>query len=298
MIKATRSGLDPVLRAVLSGWFGGAGIEAARIDAGVHSGYTGTITAGTQKVFCKAVSTQDTRLARMLGQEAAITPLLGALAPSLLGDIEADGWRVLLFEHLPGSHADLAPGGTGLTVLTELVDHLHEATAAVPTGGVPDLAEQWRRASPWRRLFAEPPGGLQPAVAALLDPAARTEEDRLALLDGHHLAHTDLHSLNMLTNGHTIRVVDWAWARTAPPWWDAVMLAIRLIEAGHTPQQAHAWLHTTTPAAHLPDHTLHAITTQAIGMWTWLAAHDTRRPHLNDLANAGMALLRHTENAA
>lgn len=281
-------GLDARLRTVLTGLLDSDRIEAATIDAGRHSDYTGTVTTDTGTVFCKAVRSTDTRLAAMLAQEAAVTPLLNGLAPSLLADTEAGGWRVLLFEHVPGDHVDFTPGRTRLDLLTDLIDQLYEAALGVGDLEIPSLAGQWRRASPWRRLWADPPEGLAPEIQVLLGPAARTEDDRLAAVEGGRLAHTDLHALNLLIEGRTIRVVDWAWARTAPAWYDAAMLALRLIEAGHTPAAAMTWLRGTQPGADLTDKALHDLVIEAAGMWTWLAGRDTERPHLRDLATAAL----------
>ncbi|WP_026923120.1 phosphotransferase [Glycomyces arizonensis] len=144
--------------------------------------------------FCKATQTANTRLSRMLADEARVAPLLGTLAPKLAAYIEADGWRVLLFEQVPGRHADLQPGSPDRALLGEMADQLYATADSLRVDSLSSLANQWRRASPWRRLQALPHADLPPAIASRLDRAAAGERDRLSALESETLAHTDLHA--------------------------------------------------------------------------------------------------------
>jgi Ser/Thr protein kinase RdoA (MazF antagonist) len=284
--------LDPALRTVLSDRFG-SGVEARPIEAGVHAAFTGTVEAAGQVWFCKATRTADTRLARMLADEAKVSPMLGRLAPELIAHIEDSGWRVLVFEYVPGRHADLQPGSPDLDQLAAIADQLYTTAASLRVDSLPRLVDQWRRASPWRRLQALPSAELPPGIASRLERAAAGEQARLSALEAATLAHTDLHALNILLDGDQARIVDWAWARSAPPWFDALLLTVRLIEAGHSPADALAWLDSTAPGRALDATTAAAVLIEAAGMWTWLSQHDQARPHLKAIAKAAFRLFDH-----
>lgn len=73
------------------------------------------------------------------------------VAPRLRWHAEAEGWLVLGFDHVPGRHADLAPGSTDLTAVAATVTTLTDSLAHHPADP-PRLAEQWERLSAWRRI--------------------------------------------------------------------------------------------------------------------------------------------------
>lgn len=64
----------------------------------------------------------------------------------------------------------------------------------------------------------------------------------------------DLTADNIIV-GERLRAVDWAWPTLGADWLDAASLVARLIQAGHTPDQAERWAqqipawHHTTDAA-------------------------------------------------
>jgi Ser/Thr protein kinase RdoA (MazF antagonist) len=66
-----------------------------------------------------------------------------------------------------------------------------------------------------------------------------------ALFDGDALLHTDLNPDNVLVDS-TAHLIDWAWPTRGPAWADPAVWVVRLIDAGHSPEQAEAW------AAELP----------------------------------------------
>ncbi len=217
--------------------------------------------------------------------------MLRGLAPELVAYIEAGGWQVLLLEHVPGRHAELSPGSPDLELLAAVVDQLHETANRQRVDSLPRLVDQWRRASPWRRLQALPQADLSPAIASRLEWAAAGEQGRLSVLEAETLAHTDLHALNVLIAGDRVRIVDWAWARTAPPWFDALLLTVRLVDAGHSPADALSWLGSTRPGRSLDATTATAGLIEAAGMWTWLSRRDQARPHLKTITEAAIRLL-------
>ncbi|WP_199040021.1 phosphotransferase [Glycomyces salinus] len=263
----------------------------------MHAAFTGTVEAAGQVWFCKATPMADARLSRMLADEARVAALLGSLAPELVAHVEARGWRVLLSEHVPGRHADLSPGSPDLELLAAMVDQLHATAAGLRVDSLPRLVDQWRRASPWRRLQALPHTELPPGIASRLEWAAAGEQGRLSVLEAETLAHTDLHALNILIGGDRVRIVDWAWARAAPPWFDALLFTVRLVDAGHSPADALAWLESTRPGRSLDTTTAAAVLIEATGMWAWLGQRDQSRPHLKAIADDACRLLDHLAHA-
>jgi hypothetical protein len=69
--------------------------------------------------------------------------------------------------------------------------------AHIPTEA-PDLAEQWQRLAAWRRLAASHTTGLDTWTADRLDDLITWEADAIELAEGDSLAHTDLHSYNVI----------------------------------------------------------------------------------------------------
>ncbi|MFB4298257.1 hypothetical protein [Actinomadura sp. NTSP31] len=69
-----------------------------------------------------------------LAREAAVNQHVRAITPELLADIEAGGWRVLVFEYVEGRHADYRPGSRDL-------DTVLDTLAAVGEVALPEDAE-------------------------------------------------------------------------------------------------------------------------------------------------------------
>jgi Ser/Thr protein kinase RdoA (MazF antagonist) len=84
------------------------------------------------------------------------------------------------------------------------------------------------------RLLSKPPG-LVPACDRY---AAALDQFDIGALHGDTMLHYDLHAGNLRVTGERVRVIDWSFACRGAGWIDAALLAPRLIEAGHTPQQA------------------------------------------------------------
>ncbi|MEU4386317.1 hypothetical protein [Promicromonospora sp. NPDC023805] len=74
-------------------------------------------------------------------------------------------------------------------------------------------------------------------------------------------------------HGDQVRLIDWAWARTGPPWVDAALLIPRLIGEGHQPAEAEHLVSDTWGMRH-PSATPEAVTAFAAtiyGQWRRLA---------------------------
>lgn len=106
---------------------------------------------------------------------------------------------------------------------------------------------------------------------------------------GTRLAHTDLHSLNLLV-GDQVWVVD--WARAATSWLDAGFLLLRLIDAGHSPDAAERWAEATDSWASAPAEGRTAFAVAVLGIWEFLQ-RDQPLPHRERLTDAARRLARY-----
>lgn len=166
--------------------------------------------------------------ARMLDDEARLNPFLPDAAPQLLWQTEADSWRVNIFEHIDGRHADLAPGSGDLPRIAVTVTSLACDSSDTP---IQPVEHRWR-CPVWHTYLNDPPPDLDSWARDNLDQLATIEATAGDHLNGDALLHTDLVPTNFLIDDR-VRVVDWAWPARGAPWTDTALLVIRLIDAGH-----------------------------------------------------------------
>ncbi|GAB1692223.1 hypothetical protein [Krasilnikovia sp. M28-CT-15] len=60
------------------------------------------------------------------------------------------------------------------------------------------------------------------------------------LVDGDTLLHTDVTARNFIMSS-SVSVVDWSTPCRGAAWIDTALMVVRLIRAGHTPEQAERW---------------------------------------------------------
>lgn len=170
-----------------------------------------------------------------------------ALSPPLLWQDQVAGWRLLGFEVVRGRHADYAPGSADLPKVLAAMRQL-------TTVWCPRLPQLKRAEQRWRRYVAA--------------------ED-LRLLAGDTLLHTDYNPDNVLIDGGPVaRLVDWAWPTLGAPWIDPACLIVRLVFAGHTPEQAEAVAGGLPAWQQAPDRGLDVFAAALDGMWGQIAAAD------------------------
>lgn len=207
--------------------------------AGSIGDFTATLTSGAARIFCKGAQL-DTNGAGFLRNEIRLNHHLPAdLVPRLRWHHEAQGWLIAAFDHAAGRHADLRPGSADLPLIAATLTRM--ATALTPC----------------------PPISIQPATARwgrLLSPA---------LVDGDTLLHTDMTHNNFLIDDDHVHVVDWSMPCRGAIWLDTARMLVRLIRAGHTPEQAETW------AAGLP--TWSSATPDAIDAFATALAKTSRR---------------------
>lgn len=240
MPRSTWEALPAAVRAAIERQTGEVH-EAVPPGAGRNSDFSATLHTATGPVFCKGIADADGRRGRMHRHEAAVNPLVPAsIAPRLRWRTEADGWLLLGFECCSGRHVELSPDSPDLGPVRDAVDVMAHGLSSVSVDA-PSLAQQWARLAAWRRLAKDTPDDLDPWAREHLDQLASWEAVAVEHVAGETLAHTDLHSLNLLIHDSKVRIVDWAWSRNANAAVDPAFLVIRLIEAGHEPATAEAW---------------------------------------------------------
>lgn len=223
----------------------GAIRAAATSPAGINSAVAATLDTATGRVFVKGIPHQHPQV-RTQRREAAINPHVAGVAPQLLWTVDTAGWSLLGYEHVPGRHADYAPGSADLPLVADAVRRLHR----IPC---PDI--------PLKRLsdrFAEFAGDR-------VDPA---------LLIGDDLLHTDWAPDNVLINDRA-HVIDWAWPTRGPAWADVAALVVRLIEAGHTAADADSWARREFPTwATAPPVAMRCFAEAKVRLWDQIIAAD------------------------
>lgn len=248
----------------------GADIVGAETPgAGRNSHFAATLClADGGRVFCKGVAA-DSGSARMHRREAEINRWLPALAPRVLWQIEEVGWLVLGFEHVAGRHADFAPGSPDLQLVAETLTTTAGKLSPWPGPRVPAYTEKMARTTAWQMLRDDPPTSLDPWTRANLDLFVALEPVAAELVAGDTLVHTDVHELNLLIND-SAHLVDWAWAHHAAPWVDTAFVVIRLIQAGHSPEQAEEWAAGIDAWRAAPPTAVTAFAAEIYGMWEYL----------------------------
>ncbi|OON76011.1 phosphotransferase family protein [Streptomyces tsukubensis] len=174
-----------------------------------------TLHAAAGRTFMKGVRAEDTDGAEALAREELVNPFVCAVGPAAWHAVHTDGWSLLLFDHVDGRNADLAPGSADL-------------------GPVADALRRMSRIA----------GASLQGVERLVDRLGQfLTDEEAARLDGDHLLHTDTNPHNLMIDGAgRAHVVDWAMPALGPVWVDAACTAVRLMEDGHSPKTALAWL--------------------------------------------------------
>ncbi|MFD8156609.1 hypothetical protein [Streptomyces malaysiensis] len=116
-------------------------------------------------------------------------------------------------------------------------------------------------------------------------------------LEGSALAHTDVSALNMLATDDGIRLLDWALACPAPEWTDTALAIVRLIHAGHSPEQAEEIAHRVPAYRAAPRAAVTTFAETMCAVWAHRTAADPL-PHRAPLLAAAQAWAAHRGPAA
>jgi hypothetical protein len=257
----------------------------------MNNAAAGVIDSGGGTVFFKGLRIDDPRVWMYRNEVAAAE--CGAPGPALRWVVEAEDWILLGWDYIAGRPANLAPQSPDLD---HIAGALRELADRPPLDDQIDLAShsrRWEQMRPWARLAAKPPAEPDPWVKANLDRFAEQERGILAALDGPHLAHTDLHELNVIVNESQAHLIDWAWARRAAPWVDAEMITLRLIAAGRSCEDADKWRLANLPHPGLELDTRKRFAVEMLGTWLHLAALRPNRPLFAEMAGHALGWARH-----
>jgi hypothetical protein len=252
------------------------------VAAGMNNAAAGAIElSGGGAVFYKGIHTDDPRVWMFRNEIVAAASGQG---PRFRWVVEVEGWLLLGWDHIAGRHPDLSPGSPDLDLVAAALRDLAAAPAPASDAQLSHQAQRWEQMTPWHHLAADPPPELDPWVHSNLDQFAADEDHAFAELVGDHLAHTDLHELNILIGDGSAQLIDWAWARRAAPWVDAEMITLRLIVAGHTCDDAAKWRLSSLPHPDLDLGTRQRFAVEMLGTWLRLAMLRPSRPLFSDMA--------------
>ena len=186
-------------------------LDVEPVPDGLTCSMAAVLTTGDGRLFVKGVPLDDEHGVAAQFVEAAVNPAVRTVGPRLIAHVQTDGWDLLVFEHVPGRHADLSAGSRDLPPVVEVLDMTSGIVAPV---WVPFLTDRY---------------------APYLDAG------EVALLDGMILLHTDTNPHNLIVHDGQAWMVDWAMVAAGPAWVDTAFTAVRLMEAGCTPAQALGW---------------------------------------------------------
>jgi hypothetical protein len=239
-------------------------IRTEQVTTGHNCQVALTVHTADASFFLKGVPGSQARAVRGQSAEAAINPLVAPVTAPLVFRIRDVGWDVLGFTHLTGyRHADLQPGSHDLAAIAAALSTL----AAIPG---PSGAELRTIQNRWREYIG----------------------DRVGLLAGSVIAHTDLHRHNIMVRNGQARLVDWAWPTLAAPWVDTACAALQLITAGHHPSAAEQWCQHSPAYRAAADTAVTAFTEATQAMWHDIATQDPQ-PWKHDVATAAARWAAH-----
>lgn len=243
-------------------------LESTMVSTGLNSALAVTLhLVDGSKVFAKGLRTDQNGVVAQ-DREALIAPYLGEVAPRFRAQVVAQGWNVLLFEHVDGVHVDYAPGSPDIRRVVEAIDLLGKI--AVPADVRLKHAEQrW---------------------------SSYVDADECELLRGNTLLHTDFNPHNVLLTDTGTYLVDWAWPTRGAAWIDLACLVVRLIEAGNSPSEAEDWVSRAVAWREADPAAVDVFARANARMWDEIAGHNPTA--WTTMAVAARAWLGHRESRA
>lgn len=218
-------------------------------------------------VFLKGVHGVSRRM-RWLRHEIAAGRLAGGVAPAVLFHADVAGWLVVGFEYVPGRAASLAPGSPDLPLVASVVEKI----STVPASGLRPLRDRWGVTDWWRTIADQAPTAVD---GWDIDEMSRWTSLVPDLVDGDRLLHTDLHGEQFrIGSGGDVHVLDWGFPAAGAPWVDVAFLVLRLVEAGHHPEDAEAWARSLSCFSGVDRVILNAFSAYVAGLWSYWAVTD------------------------
>jgi hypothetical protein len=217
------------------------------IGTGLNSEIATVLDTVTSRVFLKGVPLARKTLAACQRREAAVNPAVLAVTPALLWSGEVEGWSLLAFEYVDSRNADYRPGSPDLDAIVDVLNRLHKVAAP----DVPEVRRAEQRWSSW------------------------STADDAELFAGDRLLHTDFagHNVLMGADDGAAWMVDWAWATTGAGFIDPACLIIKLIDAGHSAEDAEASTERCEAWASAERGAVDAFAEASLRMWDEIASN-------------------------
>ncbi|MER7820614.1 phosphotransferase [Streptomyces sp. NPDC096153] len=212
------------------------------VQGGANSGFAARVHTASDVIFVKGIPAGHSQMPTQR-REAAINPYLPPASPTLLWNVQEGGWDLLGYECILARHADYSPGSPDLPLVAAAIEEL-QAIDSPPLPFVKTATARW--------------------AAHLTDSA---------VLEGATLLHTDLAPHNVLVTDRA-HLIDWAWPTRGAAWIDPAVIILRLMEAGHTAQDADQWAQRFPSWASAPAGGVEAFSTANAAVWAEIASHD------------------------
>lgn len=271
-------------------------LRAEAPSAGRNSTFAAFLHTADGTVFVKGVPDYD-RLVTVHEHEIQInTRLRDAVhdAPCLLWTVHTEGWLLAGYETVPGEHADFTPGSPDVPAVIDALSRLAQQLTPSPAPDVAPLSKRYARLAGWQWLADNHAAELDAWEKQHLDLLIHFDDEVPSILPGYSLVHGDIHQLNLLVHGDQVRLIDWAWSRTGPPWVDAALLVPRLIADEREPAEAEHLVSGTWGMQHASA-TADAITAFAAtiyGQWRRLAV-EYPSPHREAAVRGARRWIQH-----
>ncbi|MFC8797268.1 hypothetical protein ACFT2C_06020 [Promicromonospora sp. NPDC057138] len=221
--------------------------RAETAGAGINSAIATTLHTDGGRVFLKGIALDHVQVDEQQ-REVEINPYVTDVAPRLLWQIGTAGWSLLGYEYVDGRRADYRPGSLDFPLLADAVRRLHK----IPCPDVPQMLRLEKRLADFDGDGVD-----------------------VSLFAGNDIMHTDWGKDNVLIGDNTVHVVDWAWPTRGPAWADIATLAVRLVEAGHTPSAADEWARSEFPAwATAPERAVCHFAEAYLRLWNHILDED------------------------
>ncbi|WP_432035559.1 phosphotransferase [Streptomyces cucumeris] len=187
--------------------------EVRPTSRGKGSDVTALVTCERGSFFVKACRNRPGGRRASIVRERMVNPSVRAVSPALRWNAEDDAWIVLGFEVVEGRSSDFSLGSSDLPAVVGVLNSVRGLV-------VPDEVGDWRETR-WHR-FAD-------------------EGDRPHFL-GDTLLFTDANPDNVMIGDRRTWLVDWSWPTVGAAFIAPACLVVQLIAAGHTAEQAEAWV--------------------------------------------------------
>ncbi|HWU32062.1 MAG TPA: hypothetical protein VN108_04260 [Marmoricola sp.] len=212
--------LPPELRLEIEGRLGGEVVTATSHNSGFTPGFASTLRSESgSSLFVKtAHKTAQVVAARSYAAEAASLKRLGSEipAPRLLWVMDSD-WITLGFEQIDGKQPGRPWSDDEFAGALDLTDRI--AAIDAPAGLLPLAEDAPEFLTSWELVAVREPEHPHLAEASAL-------AHRFADVPATALAHADLRDDNLLMTPDGSLACDWTNPALAPPWLDAITLAI------------------------------------------------------------------------